>query len=248
MNHTADKIKTKLEQVARLRALAAAATTQGEAEAAMAQAEAIIARYDLEEAEIGASGSDTGEAIGEADTSLWEGRRRIMWLSRLTSFLTAHYGCFGFERSHSIGGRQLSIKFCVVGRASDIATVRYALAWASTEITRLSMREPGHSRVAFCQGAVSGYAATLRRAKAATTAAYVATHGTGAAMVVASRADAAETWASTAVGKIGAARASGTKNQDAYARGKDAGSRIAEPNVAMSDGGGGMKALGAGKR
>lgn len=215
-----------LRKVRALRELAKSSNIH-EAEAAAAQADALIQKYRLDEAELEAAGDAEAEAIGGDHEPLQTGTRLDGWKGLLAAKLARHYGCYVYTRRFLRDGRR-HVSIQIVGRPSDVATVRYMFAWLVGEIARLSAYESGTSaRNAFRLGAVTGIGNALYVSRKAAEAEHARTHGGAAAIVLVSRADAAKAWASSAVGGIGAGRAvSGPSNRDAFLRGKDAGEKI----------------------
>lgn len=235
-----------IEKVRKLRALAANAGTLAEAEAAAAQAEAIIARYRLEEAQLGIDDASRVEAVGVDDTPLWVGGERVPnWLGWLSSALAKHYGCLAFtDVTTGPGGTTKSFK--IVGRPSDVQVVRYMFTWLSAEIDRLSYGERGRSAMnAFRLGAVDGICSTLTAAQKEVES---APEAAGAAMVLASRADEAQAYAYR-VFRL-RERKGGVSYYDetgAFARGRAAGEGL-HLGDALGGGGTSTRSLGAGTR
>lgn len=157
-----DKLKSVLDKIAKLRALAAGATTQAEAEAAAAQAAALIAKYQIDEAQIEMPDTARTEEVGAEEEPLWtEKKRNEKWRSILATGLSEAHGCamifvsvVGFTR------------YRIAGRPSDVAIVRYLFAWLHVEIARLSMTEHGKAaRNAFRVGAVFGVLRAMAQAR-----------------------------------------------------------------------------------
>lgn len=172
------KLQSVLDKIARLRALAAGATTQAEAENAAAQAAALIAKYQIDEAQIEMPDTVRLEEIGAEEEPLWtEEKRNEKWRSILATGLSEAHGCamifvsvVGFTR------------YRIAGRPSDVAIVRYLFAWLHAEIARLSMTERGKAaRNAFRVGAVFG----VLRAMAQSRRAEVGAAPTGQTMALA---------------------------------------------------------------
>lgn len=212
------ELQPLLEKVTKLRTLAARAGTQAEAEAAAAQADAIIAKYRLDEAELEAAGqADPESATAHADPLDTVLGRWVPWLATLATGLAAHYGCFVYRRE---GDGVSSLP--VFGRASDVAILRLVYASARTEITRLSKRERGAVlQRGFCVGAVAGYIEALKRA----TQAEQKHHPDSAAMVLVSRRQEAERLARGQVHLV-SARGSSRVESSAFQRGKSAGDAL----------------------
>lgn len=171
-----------LAKVRALRELAKSSNLN-EATAAAARADALIQQYQLEEAEL-STAPEQGEPIREHAEPVWAQRERPFWRSILCNVLAHHYGCSSWTdvMPGEYTGR-------IVGRASDVAIVRYMFAWSASEIVRLSRGEVDRKdRPTFCRGAVDGFAHALFEAKEKTQADYKRAHGDGAAMVLVSRA------------------------------------------------------------
>ena len=212
-----------LQKVRKLRELATRTTSVAEATAAAAQADAIIQRYRLSEADVEASGAQPAEPIDSPEEPLWTGGGRTDTVAmRLSAVLAEHYGCASYRVRTRVMGRTESVTLRLAGRASDVAIVRYMFAWLRAEIERLAQREPGTARPSFRHGAVSGISFAL---DAATKATVRASTGSGAgAMVLASRAAEAERWLATTEPDMGKSRpVGGNLDPDAFARGARAG-------------------------
>lgn len=158
-----DKLKSVLDKIAKLRALAAGAGTPAEAEAAAAQAAALIAKYQIDEATVEMAGQSASEEIGEGET-LWETTgRNDQWRSALASMLATDHGCAKVTEV-----RESGIRYRIAGRPADVAIVRYLFAWLHVEIARLSERERGRAaKNGFRNGAVVGVIRAMRAARGA---------------------------------------------------------------------------------
>lgn len=144
-----------LDKVRKLRVLAQSENVH-EAAAAAAAAERIIQEHRIAEAELGDESAEPVEAqildeFGNAIPS---------WRGNLSITLEKAHGCAGYVSRKKVPGRRV---FVTVGRASDVATVRYLYAWISTEIARLceAATKAGKiggrtARNSFCLGAVAG--------------------------------------------------------------------------------------------
>lgn len=163
-----EKLKAVLDKIAKLRALAANAGTQAEAEAAAAQAAALVAKYQIDEAQVEVSDPTRAERVEVADEPLFRSdKRNEKWRSMLAGGLAQAHGCWVVYTS--------VIGFCryrIAGRPSDVAIVRYLFAWLSIEIARLAERERGFAaKTSFRLGAVHGVLTAMERATAAERAA-----------------------------------------------------------------------------
>jgi hypothetical protein len=219
------EIRNVIEQVQRLRYLAARSTSLNEAQAAAAAADRLLQKYRLDEADLEASGAAPTEAVGKDETPLDTFARRVhKGRERLAAILAMHYGCIVLS-AYRIGGAR---RFDIYGRPSDVVLLRWMYCWLCTEIDRLSVVERGaNARYAFWHGAVSGIKATLEASGKQAAVVHAAAHGNSAAMVLASRCDQAMTYArAMAPGKIGGGTASTVTPNDAMQRGYDAGTRL----------------------
>lgn len=187
-----------IDKIAKLRRLATS-TNVNEAAAAAAAADKLMQEHGIAEAQLEASGEKDAEPIAHDPDPLieWTGRRPG-WQRVLAARLAHHYGCSAWgEHDHTIDGRNKHIyRMRLVGRASDIASVRYMYAWLVVEIERLAQQRRGHGRSwldSFRCGAVDGVTNALYRAKKAVLA-ETATHaGTSTAItLVENRADLAK--------------------------------------------------------
>lgn len=127
-----------VRQARSLLRLAARGGTPEEA-AAAARAQAVIDRWDLTEAAIG--GAQETERAEEPMRSFgtepegWIGvaPQRSRWHSRLASKIARQNGCYVYRDRRASSGWSIEI----VGRPSDVDTVRYLYAWLSGEVERL---------------------------------------------------------------------------------------------------------------
>lgn len=216
MNEHLQKV---MQKVAHLRALAARAGTQAEAETAAAQAETLIAKYQLDEATIETS-TTREEHVSEEDP-IWSGTRSDRWRGSLCAGLCKDHGCAAIASK-----RDGKVIYRIAGRPSDIAIVRYLFAWLSSEIERLSKREDGRSaQNGFRVGAVVGVLQAMRASRAQEVKA--APQGTSAAMVIVSHAEESLDYLKGVMG--GKFRNVPTRRVDSgsFERGKAAGANLA---------------------
>lgn len=226
-----------LAKVRALQELAARSTSADEAATAAATADALLQKHRLSQADVDASAGGPAEALCDDPDPLWLGKRRLSWIGRLAAILAEHYGCAVYTRTQvrTRARRRrrprapkqeiLGVALHVAGLPSDIAIVRFMFAWLSVEVARLAVHE-GRARSAFAHGAVTGIARALRESQETANAAHAVTHGTVAALVLASRSDATTAWL-RAQGEIGPPRSPrAPKDLSAYARGIAAGERI----------------------
>ncbi len=152
-------IKSVIKKIAALRSLAANAGTQAEAEAAAARAEAIIAEYQIQDADLETQSPDDG-AIDESEPLFSTDGNRNKWRSMLASNLAQLHGCYSFCHIAATTRQRIS------GRASDVAIVRYLFGWLCYEIERLAQAEHGKAaRNAFKLGATCGYIRAMRESQ-----------------------------------------------------------------------------------
>ena len=218
--------------IAKIKALRALATSSNvhEAAAAAAQAEALLQKYRLDEAAVEMT-EPARESAKEADEPLaWHTGHLSWWRVALGSALVRNHGCTDYVTTR--GGRRCHI---ILGRPSDVATVRYLYAWLTTEIARLCDRHgsgKGRSwRHSFCMGAVAAVRDAMAVAKADA-------RGTAssAALVVLDRRD-VEARVALALSQPNLRATQGGRSRDAeaYSRGKEAGRTI---HLGASIGGG----------
>ncbi len=166
-------IQGVIEKVQKLRKLARS-TNEHEAAAAAAAADRLIQEHGLVEAQLQAEGKVEAEPVAEEKDPLtvWRGRAPT-WQRQLASGLTRHYDCaaylsWDYEHRTSTGGPGL--RHNLVGRASDVAAVRYMYGWLSVEIERLAQTHKGSGRSwldSFRRGAVQGVLNKLYASKKA---------------------------------------------------------------------------------
>ena len=229
-----EKLQKVMQKVVQLRALAARAGTQAEAETAAAQAESLIAKYQIDEASI--VSSDVAESIEQHDP-LWSGKLNETWRGSLCAGLTKIHGCA------VVASRTKGITtYMIAGRKSDVEIVRYLFAWLTVEIERLATSEHGRSnRTAFRCGAATGVIRAMRAAREEEVK--VAPTGASAAIVLSTRHDESMAHLQKVLG--GAFRSGGARRvaSGAYQRGISAGGSLS-PRSALTSGS--TKLLGSG--
>jgi hypothetical protein len=178
------ELQRVLERVQKLRALEGSPNVH-EAATAAALADKLIQQHKLEEAELEAGTGARAERADEDPDPLLEERRATTWKWRLACGLAAHYDVALYRRS-TFGSAEPAMNAAVrqarrgavsglrmVGRPSDVATLRWMFAWLSTEIEQLASRAAmGRGRRwgnAFRIGAVSTVVTALAHTKAALT-------------------------------------------------------------------------------
>lgn len=207
-----------LRKVAHLRTLAARAGTPEEANSAAAQADAILQKYRLEEAQISQEETPTVADPLHVFNGSW-----IIWKRVLGYRLAQHYDCFAWYQTQGATKRLM-----ICGKASNIELTRYMFAWAATEIERLSAAFRGKGeRNSFKLGAVDGLYWALKESKVKATTVYSAEHGNSAAMVLVKDLEHAEETAKSATGQpFKNARTTSASSASSYARGVRAGSQL----------------------
>jgi len=124
-----------IDKIRKLRALADnAAATVDEAAAAARAAELLIQKHALQEAELGAVSQEVLESIIDDDTPLtdWAKRQKV-WQNVLLHAMAENYNCSNVMKR--VGGIS---NIYTIGRASDIAVLRYQFAYFVVELTRLA--------------------------------------------------------------------------------------------------------------
>lgn len=104
---------------------------ENESAAAIAAAQKLMDKHNISEMMLNINKPDT-EQIDSPSDPLWKGKHsRSQWRSRLASILANANSCKIYLRVPDIH---------VVGRPSDISSVRYLFAYCESEIERLSSR------------------------------------------------------------------------------------------------------------
>lgn len=140
-NEAMDKVRKLLEL--------ANSDNEHEAAAAAARAQAIMDRYQIETAMLGAAIESEDEAIVDFESDPLEDAdgktpTALAWRSTLVHALVKANACQMYTwADRSTSQRQL---YHVVGRPSDVAIVRYLFAYCSREIDRLAKQKKGHGR------------------------------------------------------------------------------------------------------
>ena len=134
-----------IQRVKKLLALSQS-SNPNEAAAAMAAAQNLIRKHQLEVADLE---SQTGEVKEKPQAfenePILSGKKVPLWKQRLFIILSSANGCKPIKTGQKFGEKHLYL----VGRSSDVETVRYLFAFCVSEIVRLSRKE--------CKGRLSKY-------------------------------------------------------------------------------------------
>lgn len=156
-----------IDKIKKLRLLATSSNVF-EAAAAAAQADKLISKFRISEAELGISDKEGAE---EDQNVLYETSRAIMWKRSLSQILAEHYGCVIWNdciAGTDYGSRKVS-RYRLVGRKADIAIVSYMFAWLLFEIerlTKLNCKGQGHIVCqSYSEGAVVGINDQLKQSR-----------------------------------------------------------------------------------
>lgn len=210
-----------LETVRKLRAMATS-SNPNEAAAFAAQADRLIQKHRLEEAELEAASGES-ETIDLSKEPLFTAQRMRPWRVALGVVLCRQYSvaCYSHCLPTSEGYRW---GFRMVGTPSDVATVRDSYEHLHAEITRLSTLE----RDSFRYGCVAGISQAFDAQRKV-----IASPGAGpGAMVLVSRAAQAEAKKVELVGKLPKGHApTGQHDRDAYERGRSVGKTLSPKPV-----------------
>ena len=148
-------IASVIDKVQKLRRLARS-ENPNEAAAAAAAADKLIQEHGLAEAQLQADGKQAAETVTEDRPRSPRGPARRPPGS--ASSLRAWPGTTT-ARATSCGIRSNTLAHKIIGRPSDLATVRYMWGWLSVEIERLAQLHKGEGRSwldSFRRGAVDG--------------------------------------------------------------------------------------------
>lgn len=162
-------IEEALEKAAKLLRLATS-TNPHEAALAASRAQEIMDRFKLSADAVSGAGGEvrSNEPIKDfADDRMDAGSKLDRWRGQLAMAVCAVNQCQCY-RSHKGGGVGLSL----IGRASDVSTVRYLYSWLTREIERLAARDcAGYGRTYWNNyriGAVETITRRLRESAKAT--------------------------------------------------------------------------------
>lgn len=159
-------IQEVIEKVQKLRRLATSSNVH-EAAAAAAAADKLIQEHGLAEAQLEVDGQTAAERPEQETLTSWT--RIVTWERVLAKGLANHYDCTTLVQPDYVNARS-ETKYQVIGRPSDLASVRYMFAWLVVEIERLAQQNRGQGRVwlrSFRHGAVEGVLSAMRESKQA---------------------------------------------------------------------------------
>lgn len=180
-------------KVQRLLALSKS-TNPHEAAAAAAVANKLMQEHRISHVELELSGAEPVTVVIEDTGPLYTFERDPSWRDELAHGLARHYGCTTYWQAvsnrYTSGRRTTTRGVMLVGRATDIETVRYMFAWLVAEFTRLGAKVPGADRRSYMLGCSHGVLAVLRENANALHTQAVA--GNSAAMVLVNRVKEAE--------------------------------------------------------
>ncbi len=154
-----------IEKIRKLLALSKS-TNANEAAAAAAKAQRLMTEHQIAEAEL-ESGEQHERATLADDPIDTFGWQTPQWKERLCGSLVQLNGCMCWKLSRWERGTRVR-KVQIVGRPSDVATVRYLYAWLTAEIERLAQRNTkGRGRDyanSYRMGAVVGCVSAMQAA------------------------------------------------------------------------------------
>ncbi len=234
-----EEMNRVLEKVRKLRALATSSNAN-EAAAAAAAAARLIQAHRLAEAEVEAETGEHEDAV-EADTPLAEWARVQNWQIRLARVLCRQYGVSSYLQRRAVAYRRV-VTVQMVGRPSDVSTVRYEYEASVRAVARLARNSS--DRNSFCLGAVQGIVAQIGRV----TEQVVAGASGQTAVVLASRIQRADELRDSLHPDLRTrALRSSRVNRDAYDEGRRAGGDLARQSGVGRQLGLGAKRLGPGR-
>jgi len=137
-----DSIKTRIAH------LLATATSDNENEAAvaMAMAQRLMDKHNLSIAELGVEEAEgLEEQVIKDGESLFAAGRISSWKDNLANYLATANSCRIIKWSHQgyTRGGERGSKLVIYGRPSDIAMVRFMLAYAITQLSRFAPKGMG---------------------------------------------------------------------------------------------------------
>ena len=160
-----EAIKDKIKKLLQL----ASSNNENEAALAMAMAQELMDKHNIAMAELSASEKVMLEDIIEDKEPLFAAGRIPGWKSILANILARNNNCRLLTFRTGYRGKDRETKLIIYGRPSDIDHVRYLLAYAITQLTRLShipcMGEGHRYKDSWYHGAVSGINEKLSESK-----------------------------------------------------------------------------------
>lgn len=233
------------DKIRKLLALADGAGTEAEAANAAARAAALMARYQIEQADVDTLVRDAEDPMTRVNTETTG--RLAGWRKSLAGGIAAGCGCSVIiMRSHRAGESYLSF----FGRTSDVQAAVYMFGALSTEIERLAKRNASGRGAAYVNayklGAATTIAGRLRAQRAETIEqARLAGVSSAALVKVTDSCAIARTFAEKTIGKIGTAAPSRCSSGSGFQAGERDGR-----NVKLGGGaalGKGQRAIGSGR-
>lgn len=161
-----------LHRIKKLKALADDKANVNEAANAAAMAQKLIEKHRIEEAELfELTDEEDQEEVGEQDLETFNGTNMVRWRLDLANHLAYYNNC----KTVSYRGNRRSkrqAKMTIVGRPSDVSTVRYLFQSLTRDIERLCKRLRPHGggkswSNSFRLGAVQAVSQKMKEAKAA---------------------------------------------------------------------------------
>lgn len=210
-----------LDKIRKLLALSKS-DNANEAAAAAGAAQRLMQEHRIAEAELEGDSEPQERASLATDPIDTFGEQAPIWKGSLCNGLTKLHGCECWTSSKRDGARVVRCML-IVGRPSDVASVRYLYAWLVSEIERLAQRHAmGKGRTfanSYRMGAVAGCLEAMRGANRD-----VRAKATGEALV---RIDARALESQSVLGSLGLnlrqRSTSARLKRDAYERGQAAG-------------------------
>lgn len=166
------EIQKIIGQIQQLRALAKSTHSRAEAEVCIATAAKLIAKFQLEEAEIAAQTGKSSEGIDVVNEHIiYETGRSTPWKTELVWGLAKLNGLFAYSSpirdsvTHRRGKR-----YRVIGRLSDIQLGTYMFEYLTTTISQMvndyiptgAKRGVNPNRESWCLGCVRGFLAKMK--------------------------------------------------------------------------------------
>lgn len=130
-----------LAQVAKLQALASRAGTEGEARAAVAAIQRLVARYRLTQHDLQTAEARrvAGEGPRRQATLIATAKKMPYWQNCLLNMLCFHNGCVAVKTEPLVRGG--AHEWYAYGELDDVAIVRQLFVWLGAEATRLAPQE-----------------------------------------------------------------------------------------------------------